>query len=238
MFSIKKWFRNFKKSVEDDVQVKTAIEVDKFLKKKSKSLSDSLHVKVDTSKLPADIDVSEISEMYVHTQSEPATRWSVEHNLNSQNLNAHLYDDRNIKINHMPFVKMVWWDKNTIDVVFGHEMTGKIIITKTGDAEQDHENLETLVHNKEKHLEIIDDSLCEVCVVFTGSLPSGMTRTEAADVVKSHGGLVEKRISDFTTHLVCGAQRDDVKVSSKMKQAEKKGIKVIDEETLWKMAKN
>lgn len=82
-------------------------------------------------------------------------------------------------------------------------------------------------------MEFIDNNLAEVAVVFTGALPSGMTRKEATSLVQSHGGLVEDRVTMLTTHLVAA---DINSTSSKVTVAKRTGVTIITESELWGMA--
>lgn len=91
---------------------------------------------------------------------------------------------------------------------------------------------------------IIDTTLEDICVVFTGKLPSGLTRKQATDLVSSHAGLVESGISEFTDYLVVpdkDTETDRVKKAknvSKRRVRDKSGnpIKIITEDELWAMA--
>lgn len=60
--------------------------------------------------------------------------------------------------------------------------------------------------------------------VFTGSL-SSLSRPEASDLVKQHGGLVSSSVSKNTDYVVVGE-----KPGSKAKKAEEIGVKCINEE--------
>lgn len=82
-------------------------------------------------------------------------------------------------------------------------------------------------------MELIDGSLGEYSFVFTGALDSGMTRNEATDYVMSHGGWVESRITTETSHLVAKNPNSQTK---KLQDAIKRGILVISEQELWKLA--
>ncbi len=68
--------------------------------------------------------------------------------------------------------------------------------------------------------------------VFTGTL-SEFTRDEAGEIVKSLGGTVSNSISSKTDFLVSGD-----KPGSKIKKAEKLGIKIIDENEFKELANN
>ncbi|MDD3861966.1 MAG: NAD-dependent DNA ligase LigA [Candidatus Gracilibacteria bacterium] len=65
--------------------------------------------------------------------------------------------------------------------------------------------------------------------VITGTLNS-MTRDQAKDFIKKNGGKVHSSITKDTNFLVAGESP-----GSKLKEAEKLGIKIIDEETFKKM---
>ncbi|MEI8230265.1 MAG: NAD-dependent DNA ligase LigA [Candidatus Peregrinibacteria bacterium] len=65
--------------------------------------------------------------------------------------------------------------------------------------------------------------------VLTGTLPT-MSREEAKSFIKERGGTVSGSVSKKTDYLVAGAE-----AGSKLKEAEKLGVKVIREEELQKM---
>jgi DNA ligase (NAD+) len=62
--------------------------------------------------------------------------------------------------------------------------------------------------------------------VITGTLP-GMSRDDAKEFVKSHGGRVTDSVSKNTTYLVAG-----VSAGSKLDKARQLGVEVIDEARL------
>jgi DNA ligase (NAD+) len=59
-------------------------------------------------------------------------------------------------------------------------------------------------------------------VVLTGALP-GMTRDEAAEVVKRAGGKVTGSVSKKTSFVIAGES-----AGSKLEKAEKLGVSVLD----------
>jgi len=67
--------------------------------------------------------------------------------------------------------------------------------------------------------------------VFTGSLKK-MARGEAKEIVKSLGGKANNSLSKKTDYLVVGKDP-----GSKLKKAEKLGVKTITEEEFLKMVK-
>ena len=73
------------------------------------------------------------------------------------------------------------------------------------------------------------DELNGKVFVLTGTLPS-MSRDEAADLIRSHGGSVTGSVSKKTDYLVAGE-----KAGSKLTKAEKLGVTVLDESTLVAM---
>jgi DNA ligase (NAD+) len=67
--------------------------------------------------------------------------------------------------------------------------------------------------------------------VLTGSLNS-LTRSEAKDKIKQYGGKVKEAVTHDTNYLVVGAEP-----GSKLAQAKKQGIKILDEEEFLKLMK-
>lgn len=66
--------------------------------------------------------------------------------------------------------------------------------------------------------------------VVTGSLEV-MSRDQAADIIRAHGGVFQSSVAKDTTYLVAGGK---VGVS-KLKKAERYGTKIIDEQTFVKL---
>jgi DNA ligase (NAD+) len=66
--------------------------------------------------------------------------------------------------------------------------------------------------------------------VLTGTLTT-MTRTEATDLIKRHGGKASGSVSKKTTYVVAGEA-----AGSKLTKANELGVTVISEEDLLKMA--
>ena len=74
-----------------------------------------------------------------------------------------------------------------------------------------------------------DDRFTGMTFVLTGTLPT-MTRSEASELIKSHGGKVSGSVSKKTTYVVAGADP-----GSKLDRATELGVSVIGEEELLKM---
>ena len=85
----------------------------------------------------------------------------------------------------------------------------------------------TIVYEQKKS----GGALTGLTFVITGSLPS-LSRDEAKDLVELHGGKVSASISKTTNYLLAGEGG-----GGKRGDAEKLGIKIIDEEQLKKLAK-
>jgi len=66
-------------------------------------------------------------------------------------------------------------------------------------------------------------------LVLTGTLPS-MTRDQAKDLILSHGGKVAGSVSKKTDYVVAGSE-----AGSKLSEAERLGVKVLDEAGLMKL---
>lgn len=69
-------------------------------------------------------------------------------------------------------------------------------------------------------------------LVVTGTLPN-LSRDEAENLIRSHGGIAASAVSRKTSFLVCGE-----KAGSKLSKAQQLGIPVLDEEAFLNMAKN
>lgn len=69
-----------------------------------------------------------------------------------------------------------------------------------------------------------------ISFVITGSLET-MSRDEAADIIRAHGGTFQSAVAKDTTYLVAGGKVG----TSKLKKAESYGTKVIDEAQLKEM---
>jgi DNA ligase (NAD+) len=74
-----------------------------------------------------------------------------------------------------------------------------------------------------------DRPLDRLTFVITGTLPS-MSRTEAKELIQSHGGKVTGSVSKKTDYLLAGE-----KAGSKLTKAEGLGVKIIDEDELKEM---
>lgn len=77
----------------------------------------------------------------------------------------------------------------------------------------------------------LNNSLDGMTFVITGTLPS-MTRNEAENLIKNHGGKVSSSVSKKTTYLVAGAD-----AGSKLSKAQSLGVTIIDEASLLEMVK-
>lgn len=66
-------------------------------------------------------------------------------------------------------------------------------------------------------------------IVVTGTLPN-LSRDEAEDLIRSHGGISASAVSRKTSFLVCGE-----KAGSKLNKAQLLGIPVLDEEAFLKL---
>jgi DNA ligase (NAD+) len=73
-------------------------------------------------------------------------------------------------------------------------------------------------------------SLTALTFVITGTLPA-MSRDEARDFIKTHGGKVTDSVSKNTSYLVAGES-----AGSKLEKATQLGVPVIDEAALRQMA--
>ena len=75
----------------------------------------------------------------------------------------------------------------------------------------------------------LDDSFAGKTFVLTGTLPT-MTRSEASELIASHGGKVSGSVSKKTDYVVAGEE-----AGSKLVRANELGITVIDEDGLIKL---
>eukprot|EP00466_Bigelowiella_natans_P015023 jgi/Bigna1/66835/fgenesh1_pg.2_\ len=69
--------------------------------------------------------------------------------------------------------------------------------------------------------------------VITGTLDS-LERDEAGDLIKQYGGRVTGGVSGKTSYLIAGAEAG----ATKMKKAEQKGVKVVDEDFLLNLIRS
>lgn len=74
-----------------------------------------------------------------------------------------------------------------------------------------------------------DDLFNGKTFVLTGTLPT-MTRSEASELIVSHGGKVSSSVSKKTGYVLAGSE-----AGSKLKKAQELGIEILDEETFMKM---
>ncbi|KXS17538.1 DNA replication factor C, large subunit, partial [Gonapodya prolifera JEL478] len=77
-----------------------------------------------------------------------------------------------------------------------------------------------------------ENCLWGLTIVFTGEL-SSISREDAKDLVKRHGGKVTEAVSGRTSYLVTGQDPGEKKVE----EARTKGVKVIDEDGLFELSK-
>lgn len=87
------------------------------------------------------------------------------------------------------------------------------------------------VSTKYENKEITSNKLEGMTFVLTGTLPS-MTRDEAEEIIKSHGGKVTSSVSKKTNYVLVGAE-----AGSKLEKAEKLGINIINQDSLMEMVK-
>jgi len=79
---------------------------------------------------------------------------------------------------------------------------------------------------------LLKNNLDGLTFVVTGTL-SGMTRDEAEDTIRKHGGKVSSSVSSKTSYLLAGE-----KAGSKLTKAEALGIKIIDESEFISLISN
>jgi DNA ligase (NAD+) len=84
--------------------------------------------------------------------------------------------------------------------------------------------------NFESNKVVTDNRFAGMTFVLTGTLTT-MTRTEATDLIKRHGGKASGSVSKKTTYVVAGEA-----AGSKLTKANELGVTVISEEDLLKMA--
>lgn len=77
-----------------------------------------------------------------------------------------------------------------------------------------------------------DDSLAGLTFALTGTLPT-LTRSEASELIKLHGGKVAGSVSKKTSYVVAGED-----AGSKLTKARELGVNVIDEAELLRMTQN
>jgi DNA ligase (NAD+) len=113
----------------------------------------------------------------------------------------------------------------------GHSIANALI---EGLEEHRKEMRETLKYIKISDSEDIrkDGVLHEQSFVFTGALKNGVTREDAIKIVLHNGGNVSTSITKNTNYLVCD---DSESRSSKMKRAQKFGVKIITYNELLKI---
>lgn len=117
----------------------------------------------------------------------------------------------------------------TLDQLLDIDGIGKVVAESIIAWFSDEDNL-SLIEDfkvlgvKPRSYEPASNKLEGVKFVVTGSL-SGMTRDEAADIVRSLGGVFQSSVAKDTTYLVAGGKVG----ASKLKKAESYGTKVINE---------
>ena len=79
-------------------------------------------------------------------------------------------------------------------------------------------------------VKITDEFFAGMTFVLTGTLTT-MTRTEATDLIKRHGGKESGSVSKKTTYVVAGEA-----AGSKLTKANELGVPVISEQDLLNMA--
>jgi DNA ligase (NAD+) len=84
------------------------------------------------------------------------------------------------------------------------------------------------VNMEEPKARVAGRSLAGATVVITGTLPT-LSRTQASELVESHGGHVASSVSKSTTFVVVGAD-----AGSKLEKARSLGVETIDEAELLK----
>ena len=72
----------------------------------------------------------------------------------------------------------------------------------------------------------------DIVIVLSGALPSGTSRKDKTKEIEAWGAQVKKSVTKKCTHLVVS---DVNLVTKKTQDAEKKGVQVIDEDTLDRM---
>lgn len=82
---------------------------------------------------------------------------------------------------------------------------------------------------EKKHVTKKSSKLIGKTFVITGTL-EGMTRSDAENVIKSHGGRPGSSVSKNTDYLVIGSEP-----GSKLKKAKELGVKIIDEKEFLKL---
>ena len=73
----------------------------------------------------------------------------------------------------------------------------------------------------------LPQTLSGLTFVITGTLPT-LSRQEAQQIIKDHGGKVTNSVSNNTSYLVAGE-----KAGSKLIKAQNLGIPILDEANLW-----
>jgi DNA ligase (NAD+) len=84
------------------------------------------------------------------------------------------------------------------------------------------------VNMEEPKARVAGRSLAGATVVITGTLPT-LSRTQASELVESHGGHVASSVSKSTTFVVVGED-----AGSKLEKARSLGVETIDEAELVK----
>ncbi len=86
-----------------------------------------------------------------------------------------------------------------------------------------------LKSKKAEKKQLSDNRFAGKVFVLTGTL-KGFTRSEAASIIESFGGIVRENVSKKTDYVIAGEE-----AGSKLDKARSFGIKIIDEEAFMKM---
>lgn len=129
--------------------------------------------------------------------------------------------------NHFESIEKL--SKSTIDELRLVDGIGEVVAESVMAWFADEDNIELLKKFKNLGVEPqfeskTDGKLSGISFVITGSLKS-MSRDEAADIIRSNGGIFQSAVGKNTTYLVSGGEVG----ASKLKKAREYGIKVINE---------
>lgn len=87
------------------------------------------HVYLAIDNTPTWVELTNLTDYYLHTQGTSSASWTVTHNLNTVNVSVTVYDGSNIILPDT----IVATDVNTVTITFNTAITGKAVIL-TGDA--------------------------------------------------------------------------------------------------------
>jgi len=117
----------------------------------------------------------------------------------------------------------------TIDELEKIDGIGKVVAESIVAWLSDEDNMALLDaferYGVQPHYEQKTGKLSDQSFVITGSLET-MSRDQAADAIRSHGGVFQTSVAKDTTYLVSGGKVG----ASKLKKAESYGTKIIDEQ--------